>query len=335
MTRPDPAHTKLVICAHHRFSLWNAPPELASRLRQRWPEMNVVHLPHYDALGSEIGDADIYVGFSIRPEQFALARKLKWIHSTAAAVGQLMYPAVRQSGIAVTNARGVHSVPMAEHILGTLVALARRLPDCLRYQQQRRWAQQELWDAPVRPRELNGSVLLFIGFGSIGRATAKLARPLGVRVWAITRSGHADPQLADRIFPASELHAVLAQADFIVLAAPETSATRKLIGAREFAVMKKTAYFMNVARGALVDEAALLAALEEQRIAGAAIDVASEEPLPPENALWKLPNLLITPHISAITGRLWERQADLLMENLDHWFRGRELLNRVDLAREY
>ena len=335
MNRTKPAETKLLICVRHPFSLWNPPPEMPERIRQRWPEMRITHLPDYAGLESELTDADIFVGFSLRPEQFPWARSLKWLHSTAAGVGQLMYPELRKSGIEVTNASGVHSIPMAEHILGTLIALARRFPDCFRYQQQARWAQQELWNAPVRPRELRGQILLFIGFGAIGREVAKIIRPLGMRVWAVTRSGRAEEGLAEQVFPASKLDEALAQADFVVLAAPETPETRKMIGAREFALMKPSAYFLNVSRGALVDEPALISALEQHKIAGAALDVASQEPLPPENPLWKLDNAFITPHMSAVSEPLWERQTNLLMENLERWFAVDELLNRVDLNRGY
>jgi D-2-hydroxyacid dehydrogenase (NADP+) len=335
MIRTSPADTKLLICVWHAFTLWNPPPEMPERIRARWPEMLVVHLPRYDRIIDEVPDADIFVGFSLRPEQFALARKLKWLHSTAAGVGQLMYPELRKSGIEVTNASGVHRIPMAEHIAGTLIALARRFPDCFRYQQQSRWAQQELWNAAVRPRELRGQILLFIGFGSIGREVAKITRPVGMRVWAITRSGRAEEGLAEQVFPASKLYEVLPQADFVVLAAPETPETRKMIGAREFALMKPSAYFLNVSRGALLDEPALISALEQRKIAGAALDVASQEPLPSESPLWRLDNAFITPHLSAVSEHLWERQTDLLMENLERWFSGRELLNRVDLNRGY
>jgi phosphoglycerate dehydrogenase-like enzyme len=336
--RTRPAETKLVICVWHRFSLWNPPPEMAARIRGRWPAMQVVHLPSYDGLDRELPDADIFVGFSLRADQFAVTRKLKWIHSTAAAVGQLMYPELRSSSIEVTNASGVHRVPMAEHILGTLITLARRFPDCIRYQQQSHWAQQDLWDgvsAALRPRELRGQTILFIGFGAIGREVAKIAQPLGVRIWAVTRSGKADANLAERVFPASMLHEALPLADFVILAAPETPETSRMMGAREFALMKPSAYFVNVARGALVDEPALIQALEQRKIAGAALDVASQEPLPPENPLWKADNLFITPHVSAVSEHSWERQTDLLIENLERWFSGRGLVNRVDLARGY
>jgi phosphoglycerate dehydrogenase-like enzyme len=335
MTRTSPAETKLLICVWHAFSLWNPPPEMPERIRARWPETRVVHLPRYDRILDELPDTDIFVGFSLRPEQFELARKLKWLHSTAAGVGQLMYPELRASGIEVTNASGVHRIPMAEHILGTLIALAHRFPDCLRYQQQSRWAQQELWNAPVRPRELRGQILLFIGFGAISREVAKIIRPLGMRTWAVTRSGRAQEGLAEQVFPASKLHDALPQADFIVLAAPETPETRKMMGAREFALMKPSAYFVNVSRGALVDEPALISALEQRKIAGVALDVASQEPLPPESPLWRMDNAFITPHMSAVSEHLWDRQTDLLMENLERWFAGRELLNHVDLSRGY
>jgi D-2-hydroxyacid dehydrogenase (NADP+) len=335
MTRTSPAETKLLICVWHAFSLWNPPPGTPERIRARWPEMRVVHLPRYDHIAEELQDTDIFVGFSLRPEQFVLARKLKWLHSTAAGVGQLMYPELRKSGIEVTNASGVHRIPMAEHIVGTLIALSRRFPDCFRYQQQSRWAQQELWNAPVRPRELRGQILLFIGFGAIGREVAKVVRPLGIRAWAVTRSGRAEEGLAEQVFPASKLHEALPQADFVVLAAPETPETRKMIGAGELAFMKASAYFLNVSRGALVDEPALISALEQRKIAGAALDVASQEPLPPETPLWRLDNAFITPHMSAVSEHLWERQTDLLMENLERWFAGLELLNRVDLNRGY
>jgi phosphoglycerate dehydrogenase-like enzyme len=335
MTRTSPAETKLLICVWHAFALWNPPPEMPERIQARWPEMRVIRLPRYDRIAEQLPDTNIFVGFSLRPEQFALARRLKWLHSTAAGVGQLMYPELRKSGIEVTNASGVHRIPMAEHIVGTLIALARRFPDCFRYQQQSRWAQQELWNAPVRPRELRGQILLFIGFGAIGREVAKIIRPLGIRVWAVTRSGRAEEGLAEQVFPASKLHEMLPQADFVVLAAPETPETRKLIGAREFALMKASAYFLNVSRGALVDEPALISALEQRKIAGSALDVASQEPLPPGSPLWRLDNAFITPHMSAVSEHLWERQTDLLMENLERWFAGRELLNRVDLNRGY
>ncbi|MFY9531214.1 MAG: D-2-hydroxyacid dehydrogenase [Candidatus Acidiferrales bacterium] len=335
MKRTSPTETKLLIAVWHPFALWRPPRQMSERVRQRWPEMRVVHLPTYERLKEELPDAQIFVGYSLRPEQFPWATRLQWIHSTAAGVKQLMYPALQRSGIVVTNASGVHSIPMAEHILGMLIAMARRFPDAFRNQRDARWAQQAIWDSAPHPRELRGQVLLLIGFGAVGQEVARLAQPIGMRIRAVTRSGHGDTRLAERIYPVSEMKQALSEADFIVLAAPETPETFHMMGAPQFQAMKKTAYFINVARGSLVDEGALVEALEKRAIAGAALDVAEEEPLPERSPLWKLENVFITPHLSAASESLWERQTDLLLENLERWFGGRELLNRVDLERGY
>ncbi len=324
-----------MICVWHPFTLWRPPAEFASELRRHWPKMTVIHLQNLDLLAHELPHTDIFVGYSIRPKQFAYTRKLKWIHSTASGIAQLTYPELRSSGIVVTNASGVHAIPMAEHTLGALIALARRFPDCFRAQGKRLWAQQEIWDAEVRPREMKGSVLLLAGFGAIGQEVAKRAKPLGMKIWAVTQSGRSNSKLLERIMPVSELDRVLPEADFVVLAAPETPGTHHLMGARQFALMKPTAYLVNVARGTLVNEAALVDALRRHVIAGAALDVADSEPLPPRSPLWKLENLFLTPHVSSASDHLWERQTALVVENLERWFSGRELLNRVDLNRGY
>ncbi|HEV1995586.1 MAG TPA: D-2-hydroxyacid dehydrogenase [Candidatus Acidoferrum sp.] len=335
MNRTKPAETKLVICVWHPFTEWRPKPILAETLRRRWPEMRVVHLPDYERLPQELADTDIFVGYSLRPRQLQEGRKLKWIHSTAAGVAQLMYPELRESGLLVTNPSGIFSIPMAEHTLGLILALARNFPDSVRYQDTCRWAQQELWDKPQHLTELNGQLLLIVGMGSIGRELARLVRALDLRVWGVSRSGKGDAALAERMLPASQLHAALPEADYVVIAAPETPETKHLIGAAELARMKPTARLINVARGSLLDEAALVHALETGALAGAAIDVAAAEPLPPDSPLWRAPNLIITPHTSALSDRLWERETALLVELLERWFDGREMTNRVDLARGY
>ncbi len=334
MERTTPAETKLLIWVAHPFTLWRPPADVAERVRRRWPEMTVVHQPDAGRLLEELAEADIFAGYSLRPEQFRRARKLKWVHCTAAGVRQWMYPEL-SGGVVMTNARGVHTIPIAEHILGMLIAMARRFPSAFHAQRERRWAQQEIWNEPVRPRELSGQVLLLVGFGAVGLELARRAKPLGMKVWAVTRSGRGDTGLAERILPAGQLEQALQGADYVVLAAPETPETHHLIGARQLEAMKPSAYLINVARGSLVDEAALILALDRRRIAGAALDVVEQEPLGPESPLWALDNLFLTPHLAAVSESLWERQAELLLENLERWFTGRELLNRVDLERGY
>jgi phosphoglycerate dehydrogenase-like enzyme len=334
--RTEPANTKLVIGVWHSFfSEWNAKPVMAYTLRQRWPQMNVVHVTNVERLPAELADADIFVGSVLRPAQFAAAKKLKWIHSTSAGVGQLMYPELRNSGVIITNASGIFSIPMAEHTIGLILALARNFPDTVRQQEKAIWSQQDLWDKPQHLAEVNGTLLLIVGYGSIGREVAKRARALGMRVWGVTRSGKGDATHAEKIVASAELHNVLPNADYLLLCAPETAETNSLIGAQQLAQMKRTARLINVGRGSLVDEAALISALESGSLAGAAIDVAQTEPLPATSPLWRTPNLFITPHTSALSDRLWPRETAMLVDLLERSFDGRDLFNRVDFARGY
>ncbi len=335
MQRTRPEATKLVICVWHPFAEWRPKASMADEIRQRWPEMTVVHLPDYTRLPEELPDADIFVGYSLRPEQLKHAKKLKWIHSTAAGVAQLMYPELRDSGIVLTNPRGIFSVPMAEHTMGLLVALARNFPDSVRYQDQAHWSQQDLWNAPQRLTELNGKLLVIVGFGSIGRELARMARAFDMRVWGVTRSGGGDATFAEKIVATAELAKVLPHADYVVIAVPETSDTQTLIGEREIGLIKAGARLINISRGSLLDEAALIQSLESGKLGGAALDVVGSEPLPPESPLWKAPRLFITPHTSAVSDRLWLRQAEMLTQLLERWFDGRELINVVDFAKGY
>jgi len=324
MTRTKPAETKLVICVWHPFTEWRPKPLMAETIRKRWPEMRVLHLPNYDQLPAELPDTDIFVGYSLRAEQLTDAKKLKWIHSTAAGVKQLMYPELRDSGILVTNPSGVFSVPMAEHTMGLLLALARNFPDSVRQQDCARWSQQELWDKPQHLTELNEQVLLIVGYGSIGHEVAKRSKAFEMRVWGVTRSGKGDRTHLEKLFSAAQLTQALPEADFVLLCAPETSETEHLMGAAQLAKMKRGAKLINVGRGSLLDEAVLVRALESGAVGGAALDVAQSEPLPAESPLWKAPNLMITPHTSAVSDRLWQRETALQMELLERWIDGRE-----------
>ena len=335
MKRTKPNEAKLVICVWHAFTEWRPKAHLAEAIRRRWPKLRVVHLPDYTRLLEELPDTDIFVGYSLRPEQLKVARKLKWIHSTAAGVSQLMYPELRQSGVLVTNPSGVFSVPMAEHTMGMMMALARNFPDSVRHQDHANWGQQDISDQPQHLTELNGSLLLIVGFGSIGRELALRAKAFDMRVWGVSRTGNGDAALAERIVPVSGLHEVLPHADYVVIAAPQTRETTKLIGAKEIALMKKGACLVNVSRGTLLDEAALIRGLEEWRLNGAALDVTETEPLPPESPLWKAPRLFITPHTSAMSDRLWTRQTEMLMDLLGRWFDGGEMYNVVDFEKGY
>jgi phosphoglycerate dehydrogenase-like enzyme len=224
---------------------------------------------------------------------------------------------------------------MAEHTIGVLLAFARKLHRARDAQRARRWDQDRLFREAPDFVELGRTTLGVIGMGSIGGEIAKRGRALGMRVLAVRRHPARDPAPADEQVGPDGLARVITESDWIVLATPLTSETRGLIGARELAITKPGAVLVNLGRGALVDEPALLDALAAGRLGGAALDVFEHEPLPAESPLWDLPNVILTPHISGLSAGYWERAIDLFARNLEHWVEGRPLLNRVDKRRGY
>jgi phosphoglycerate dehydrogenase-like enzyme len=326
---------KLVIVLSHRFDLWNAPDWLAERLRAEFPQLEIVHLKSYERAAEELRDAEIAIAWSIRPEQFKAAARLRWIHAPAAAVHQLMFPELVESDIVLTNARSVHGPVVAEHVMAQIFALARKIPDAVRLQQKHIWGQQILWDEKPGPREVAGATLGIVGLGSIGSEVAMRARALGMRVIAVREHPEKGSGPADRVLGPAQIEDLLAEPDYVVLAAPLTGQTSDLMNATRLGKMKPDACLINVSRGLLIDEAALADALRHRRLAGAALDVFPKEPLAPDSLLWDLQNLLITPHTAAVTGKIWQRHYTLIRENLCRYLAGEPLLSVVDKRRGY
>jgi len=326
---------KLLIFVHHRFDLWNAPSWFAARLQAEFPQLNVVHLPDYKRVDAEISDVEIGIAWSIRPEQIKAAKKLRWIHSPAAAVHQLIFPELVESDIVLTNAREVHGPVVAEHVIAQIFALAKKIPDSVRLQEKHDWGQQRIWDELPRVREVAGATVGLIGLGSIGRAVAKSAKALGMRVIAVREHPEKGGEGADVVLGPAQVDDVFRKADYVVLAAPVTDNTRAIANAERLALMKPDACLINVGRGQVVDENALASALREKKIGGAALDVFPKEPLAAESPLWDLPGLLITPHTAALTDKLWERHYKLFSENLRRYLSGEVLLGVVDKRKGY
>ncbi len=323
------------MAATHRFPLWKLPDWLPARIQSRFPQLEVVHLDGYRDLDVQIPDAEIYVGFILPPAGLALARQLRWMHVTAAGVDQVCYPEMLRHPAVLTNSSTVMAGPVAEHCMALMLALAKHIPSAIRYQDKSFWAQTEVSLETPGVLELQGAVLGVVGFGGIGQELVKRARAFGMRVIAVKRDPSTGGELADRVLPPSSLHEMLSEADFVVLAAPHTGSTQRLMGPAEFAQMKRSAYLINVSRGTLVDDTALLDALRRGRIAGAAADVFDPEPLPPESPLWTAPNMLITPHTAASTPLLWKRHAELLEDNISRYLDGRPLRNLSDKSLGY
>lgn len=325
---------KLLIVLYHRSEVWRAPEWFAERLRREFPDIEVVRRDGFQGIEADLPDTDVMMNWSITAGQLAAAKKLRWIHSPAAAVHRLMIPELIQSDVAITSARALHGPVVAEHVIALVLALAKRLPSAMRLQQRKQWGQEELWKEQPPPREISGATLGLVGVGSIGSEVAKRASALGMGVIAVRSRQVETPQI-ERTYGPAEIETMLSDADYVVLAAPVTPQTVGLINEQRLAAMKRDGYLINVGRGALIDEPALIAALRQRRIAGAALDVFEQEPLAADSPLWALENVLITPHSAALTDKLWERHFEFLATNLRRFREGKSLLGLVDKSRGY
>lgn len=336
---------KLLILVQRDSDIWTPPAWYSEKLHLEFPQIEVEVICGYENAEPALPEAEIVVTWSLRPQQFAAARKLRWIHSPAAAVHGVMIPEVVASDVVVTNASSVYGPIVAEHAMALLLAMARHLPSSVRYQQQHVWAQEAVWREGPHFRELTGATLGLIGVGGIGGEVARRAVPFGMRLLAVREhpergtdfleGSASDVSPETKVFGFDHIDTVVAQADFLVLSAPLTPKTRGLMDAGRIARMKRQAYLINVGRGALVEEDALIQALRERRIGGAALDVFRHEPLPADSPLWDLPNVLITPHSAGLTETVWERQYTLLSENLRRYLSGQRLVAMVDKSKGY
>lgn len=277
----------------------------------------------------------LFTSIVMPPDIVDLAPRLRWVQVTAAGVEELLDSELARSGVNLTTASGIHAVPIGEYVMGVMLAFAKGLPAAMRAQAQRTWR-------PYLAEELCGKTVGILGLGAIGSYVAKLAKADGMRVLAIRRSvrRRATGQKAaitdvDELLPPSDLPYLLSGADYVVIAVPLTPKSRGLIGERELRTMRPTARLINISRGAVIDEAALVRALKEEWIAGAALDVFQEEPLPPDSELWGMDNVILTPHISGGTPAYMERAVALFCDNLRRYLAGEPLRNTVDLQRGY
>jgi len=270
---------------------------------------------------------DVMLGWNVRAanlrEAWPAADRLRWIHWAGAGVDAAMFDELVASDVQFTNARGVFDRPMAEWVLGMIIGFAKRFPQTFVCQQRGEWSYR-LSDMVA------GKRALVVGVGSIGRAVGRLLDAVGMEVEAVGRSARdGDPDFG-HVHAIDELHACLPRADYVVLITPLTEQTLGLFGAQEFAAMNPGARFLNIGRGALVVEDALLAALHDGVIAGAALDVFVEEPLPPQSPFWNAPNCLVSPHMSGDFAEFEEVMADQFIDNWNRFVAGETLANLVD-----
>lgn len=324
----------VLVAIYSSFAAWHIPDALVEDLRREFPGHTFVRADSDAEVLERIPDADVVFGGWLRPEHVTAARRARWVHSQAAGVGNLMFPEMMASPIVITNSRGNSSVTIAEHVIAVTLALLRDLPLAWRRQTERVWAQNEFDGTSIRM--LRGARVLVVGLGSIGGETARLASAFGAHVVGLRRRvGGAPPAGVTAVVTPDRLHDELPLADVVVLAAPQTPATTHMIGERELAMMKRGAVLVSVSRGTLVDEAALVRALEAGRLRGAAMDVFEREPLPANSPLWARTDVLVTPHVSGFHAEYWPFIMKVFGDNFRRYAAGQPLLNIVDKKAGY
>jgi len=279
-----------------------------------------------------IRDAEIYFGFGIPRLLFAEAKQLKWVHSAAAGVGSALHPDLVASDVMLTNSAGIHAIPIAEYVVAGVLHFLRGLDYAMEQQQRAEWNKAPFVRIDSDLREMDSVRALIVGVGGLGGATAERLAALGARCTGVRRRvGLGAPPGFEKVVPLEAIEAELPGHDVVVLAAPLTAETNGLLNAERLDLLPSTAIVVNVARGALLEESALVERLRSGRLRGAVLDVFSTEPLPSSSPLWGMRQILLTPHISPVSpGRFWPRQLDLFFDNWGRYLAGRGLRNLVD-----
>jgi D-3-phosphoglycerate dehydrogenase len=279
-----------------------------------------------ERIARELPTADVFCGHAKVPvpwEETVAAGRLRWIQSSAAGLDHCLVPPVVESDIVVTSASGVLADQVAEHTIALMTALSRSLPVFFRAQERKEFIRRPT-------RDLMRATVGIVGFGGNGRRLAEVLVPFKTRILATDWFPFDKPDYVEALLPADQLDSILPELDFLVLAAPLTAVTRGMINARTLARLKPQSYLINLARGPLVVEADLVAALESGHLAGAALDVTEPEPLPPDSPLWEMPNVIITPHVGGQSARRADDMTDFFCDNLRRYLTGQPLRNVVD-----
>lgn len=308
------------------------PTQIADDVVPKLPaDITVVRVDTQGKFDGDPSDAQAYYRWWGPTPPFepvlAAAPQVRWLHTPSAGVDHLLVPAVMQSNVVLTNGAGVHAIPIAEFVMGFMLDYAKGMTPLRNAQTEHRWASQRI-------RELLGATLMVVGMGGIGQAIATRAAAFGMRIWGVRRTPCA-MEGVERVVGLDEWQPLLPQVDYLVIATPLTPQTRGMINAEVLRAMRPTAYLINVARGAVIDDDALMTALREKWIGGAALDTFETEPLPADNPYWDIPNIFITPHTTSGSPRMRERSIALFLDNLTRFMAGEPLRNVVDKEAGY
>jgi phosphoglycerate dehydrogenase-like enzyme len=302
------------------------------QLREAHPDVvfDVVEDP---ASEDGFGDADAIIGWRLTSEQLEKSPQLQWLQTTSAGVERVLTLEMIARGIVITNASGVHSVSISEHLMAMMLAFGRCLPLLMKNQQRHTWRDENLRSEVF---ELYGQTLLVVGVGDIGIALGDRAAAFGMNVIGVRRrTDLPQPDSFDEIVSTDDLEKRLPEADHVAICLPLTDATRGLVGPKQIQAMKPGAYIYNIGRGPIIDQEALVQALESGHLGGAGLDVTDPEPLPEESPLWDMPNVLITAHTSGSSPVYWERASEIVIENVRRWQASEPLNNVIDIEHGY
>jgi phosphoglycerate dehydrogenase-like enzyme len=325
----------VLVSIQSKVNAWSVPADGVETLRRRFPHITFTYATQPEQRSAGLKGCDVAFTWYLTADELQSAPRLRWVHTSAVAVETMCLPELFARNIAVSNTRGVQAWPIAEHTIAAILALAKQLPFALEQQRTSRWAQNEFVGDRL-PWLLRGQTLGLIGVGTIGADIAKLASAFGMRVVAVRRRPGLDrPAGVEAIVPLDRLDDLLPTLDVLAIAAPLTPETDRLIDADALSRMKRGAVLVNVGRGRIVDNAALVAALRSGHLGGACLDVFEQEPLPADDPLWTCPNVIITPHTSGFRRGHWDEVLELFSENIRRFERGEALRFRVDPALGY
>lgn len=329
--------------------VWSAPPFVLRAVRgafgREW-RVTAVRAPASSDGDGGVGSAsaraaargaEVYIGWGVpRGVSAAAVGTLRWAHTAAAGVGASITPEFRETGARLTNSRGVHAEPIADWVIAAIGFCLRGFHDAVAGQREQRWTKDAFTDGRVTVREFAGTRVGLIGLGGIGRAVARRCAALDMPVSAVRRTPAGRvPRGVGWVGGPGRLRGLARRSEVLIVAAPHTARTRGMVDAAILNALPRGAWVLNVARGELIDQAALLGALDSGQVAGAVLDVFEREPLPPRHPLWRHPRVLVSPHVSGVSDRFWTRETELLVENIGRYRAGRRLKNLVDPDREY
>jgi D-2-hydroxyacid dehydrogenase (NADP+) len=329
MTMTDERKLKVVVALSKREKDFRDFREEVFSSKRLKDKVNLVPSLDKSDLRNLISDAEILICFSVEKKTFLAAKKLKWIHCGSAGVDQMLFPELVKSNVILTTSRGMHGDVVSDHVMAMVLAFSKGLVQSWQCKQGPEWCP---FDVMRQRFELKDKVLAIIGLGTIGEELARKAKAFGMKVVATKNHIRRGERVkyVDRLLPKGKLLDVLSSADIVVVSVPYTKETHHMIGRKQLALMKETAILINIARGGVVDEGALIDALEKRKIAGAGLDVFEQEPLSPKSRLWDLENVILTPHIAGSRRDYYAKVGEMFRVNLNRYLNHKPLMNLFD-----